>query len=223
MPDNFNLVFEHEIELTFADRDNEVYRARVDSVTDTSIVICTPSYQNKPLALAAETGVKVIYVDQLAIYSFTSVIKSVYGSPQDKFTIAIPENIDRTQRRNFVRVDVSLQMTFFTQNEDQISFETFNTKTRDLSGGGLRFDFDERLPLETTLDVLIDLPATGCVPAYGKVSVVGKVVRCLPIGSPARRKYSIGVEFVVVEKQDREAIIRYLFEHQRQLRKQGLL
>lgn len=221
MLERFNLVFDHEIEISFSDEAKKVYKTSVDTVNETSIVINIPFVQGKPIPLEAGTEVSVIYADQIAIFGFTSVIKSVFGKPEYKFTISIPTEVNRTQRRNYVRVDVNLQMTFFAGNEDSYSVENYNTKTRDLSGGGLRFDFDSKLPIGINLDILLDIPTSGT--ASTKVSAMGRVVRCMPIGDKSREKFSIGVEFTVIEKHERETIIRYLFEYQRQLRKKGLL
>lgn len=221
MQEKFKLVFEHEIEISFSDAAKDTYKANVDMVNETSIVINTPLVKGKPLSLEPGTEVNVIYTDQLAIYGFSCVIKSVFGKPEYKFIVSIPTEVNRTQRRNFVRVDVDLYMTFFTGSDDCHDVKTYNTKTRDLSGGGLRFDFDSKLPIGTTLDILLEIPTSGS--ESSKVTAMGRVVRCLPIGHGPGEKFSIGVEFMVIEKQEREAIIRYLFEYQRQLRKKGIL
>ncbi len=121
----------------------------------------------------------------------------------------------KTQRRNFVRLNVRVPLEYTIVSDDIGLPETYSATTKDLSGGGLRFDSKVELAINTELEMILDIPRQG------KITAVGQVVRCIPLEfSP---KYSIGVEFTLIDKKDRERLIRFIFERQRELRQKGLI
>lgn len=120
-----------------------------------------------------------------------------------------------TQKRNFVRLDVMCPIEYYKLDDDVLEPQIFKATSSDLSGGGMRFHSKEIIELDTELEMKLNLPS------HDQVSVCGKVVRCFPMDTVPG--YSIGVEFILLDKKDREKVIKFIFDRQRELRQKGLL
>lgn len=84
----------------------------------------------------------------------------------------------------------------------------------DFSGAGLSFLENKALPMESSLCMAIELSRFPQI----MVHCLGEVVRCEPILDPGVEhpsQYSIGVNFSVMNEDDRERIIRHVFKIQR--------
>jgi c-di-GMP-binding flagellar brake protein YcgR len=119
------------------------------------------------------------------------------------------------QKRNFVRLDVMFTIEYYKIDDDVLEPQIFKATSRDISGGGMRFHSKEIIELDTELEMKLNLTS------HNQVSVCGKVVRCFPMDTIPG--YSIGVEFILLDKKDREKIIKFIFDRQRELRQKGLL
>ena len=76
------------------------------------------------------------------------------------------------------------------------------TSLRNISGGGLLFRSDGYLPLDTKLEIFVNL-----LPVNRIISASGRVVRFEKISKTGH--YLIGVEFTKISDEDRDAIIRF--------------
>lgn len=119
------------------------------------------------------------------------------------------------QKRNYVRLEVKILFEYYKVSDDAVLQDRFSAITNDLSGGGLRFNSKVELEIDTELELSLNIPGKG------KISVGGKVVRCFPLERVTG--FSVGVEFTIIDKTDREKLIRFIFERQRELRQRGLI
>ncbi|AVX20750.1 MULTISPECIES: flagellar brake protein [Carboxydocella] len=190
-----------------------VYRSRVEEIAPDRIILALPFSKGVPVPVRVGSQILVRYFDQSAIYSFKSEVISRATAPQAILSISIPESVNRVQRRNYVRLDDSVPLTFYKLQEDDITGT--DTVTKDISGGGVRIEIPQPLELGTELELHLKLPKD-------KIIAVGKVVRCLPLEKP-KKGYNIGIQFTIIEERDRDKIIKYIFDRQRELRKKGLL
>jgi len=84
----------------------------------------------------------------------------------------------------------------------------------DLSGSGMRFTSSERLSIGDVVEATLSMEDFG----DRKIKVMAKVVRIDP-PNLHRALPAFACRFIVIDKRDRELIIRYTFrEHRRQLR-----
>ena len=94
--------------------------------------------------------------------------------------------------------------------------ETYTkTVTRDISGGGVCLVTDEKFSAGTLLEAFLKLDR--------KIRFVGVVARSIPIREKGKLLYETGIEFKIIENKDRERVISYVFETQREQLKKGWL
>ncbi|UFJ42808.1 flagellar brake domain-containing protein [Brevibacillus humidisoli] len=135
--------------------------------------------------------------------------------------IHIPDKnqFTRTQRRNFVRVDVNVEIA--VKLEDKSRNYHFLTHTVDLSGGGLAITCPDtyHLIVGDRLKLWMALPMRSGVIEH--VAAVGECTRIQEQESRSSRHFWISIKFVEISESDRAKIIRICFE--RQLEKHKIL
>ncbi|REJ09745.1 flagellar brake protein [Halobacillus trueperi] len=124
------------------------------------------------------------------------------------------EELNRVQRRKYVRVDASVDVAI---EWDTCSFPTI---TNDISGGGVMVvqSPSDKLEEENKIDLTLVLPMNTGEIHY--VFAIGKVIRVIPakVSQPER----VSIEFIDIHEKDRQLIIKYCFEQQMQSRMRAL-
>jgi c-di-GMP-binding flagellar brake protein YcgR len=84
----------------------------------------------------------------------------------------------------------------------------------DISASGLSFLYSNELEQGTVLEVGLALPAQP----YGLMDIAGEVVRCQARtgGGEGEYKYEIGLAMTDIRSDDRENIIHFIFQKQRE-------
>ncbi|MDA8233825.1 MAG: PilZ domain-containing protein [Clostridia bacterium] len=206
-----------EVEL-IEDENPVVYRSRVENITNSCIVLGAPMEGGRPVPMPPGTKIRVNYYDDNATYTFdSSVIERNMGTLL-QISIDRPTSIKRTQRRNFVRINTKLPVSYNIINDEMSEAAIFQQGiTLDISGGGIRFQTSVFLPEGTVVELKVDIQG------HGQISALGKVIRTISSGEKEKKSYLIGVQFMIIEEKDRDKIIRHIFDKQRELRQRGLL
>jgi len=183
----------------------------VEAVTETSIVVDHPLADGEAIDLPLGETVSCSVVEEEGLLTFTAKVldRGVRGNLRLLF-LSRPAELTRVQRRQLPRLRSALVVRYRI-HKDPLALESlpyYRTETRDISGGGLRFSSQELLDWGTALDLLIELPGTGREPLW--IACQGSVVSVRRL--PTRIEY--GVKFVGIRKEDRERIVRYIWQAQ---------
>jgi len=134
-----------------------------------------------------------------AEYAFKAqVLRDLNG----ELALSHANQLNRTQQRNWVRIDVSIPVEI-TQIENGNVGDIFMGKIIDMSGGGFGMSLPIKLPTGSNLLLGFDIPGHGHID-----NLLVKVVRV------AGTVHSVAFEGAVHSIQ--EQIIQYIFEKQRQ-------
>lgn len=127
--------------------------------------------------------------------------------------------IGKIERRTFFRMNCALEVEYRIIEAfpiEETGHETYTkTVTRDISGGGVCLVTDDKLSAGTLLEAFLKLDRT--------IRFVGVVARSLQTRDKGKLLHETGVEFKIIENKDRERIISYVFETQREQLKKGWL
>lgn len=129
------------------------------------------------------------------------------------------DEVTRTQRRNYLRVDMNVEIA--VKLEDNVRNYHFLARTVDLSGGGLSFTCpdDLRWKEQDKVNIWICLPSkTGAV---AHAFAAAEIIRCKPPEQPGTHQW-VSVKFIQVNESDQAKIVRACFERQFELRKKGV-
>lgn len=161
----------------------------------------------------ANDKINVQIVSDLAVYEFSSVIISSINTNIPIYILEAPQHIKRIQRRQYVRYDYGLTLSFFPvdiKKDWKVIKPRIKVRTLNISGGGLCFTWSSPLPKNTL--IALELPFDKSF--FRKEIVIralGEVKRCVE----HNRKYIIGVEFREISERDRDKIIGFIFEQMR--------
>ncbi|KHF40358.1 flagellar brake protein [Halalkalibacter okhensis] len=156
--------------------------------------------------------------DDSGLYSFdTEIIGRMKGKIPVLF-IKDPgkEKYMRIQRRNYVRVETSVDTAVHSLNDE---FSPFTTVTLDLSGGGCAISIPEgqMFPEKGETHIYIILHMQSGESVY--VRALCKIVRLFRPRAEARRRASL--QFLDIEERDQQMVVRYCFERQLVLRRKN--
>lgn len=187
------------------------YKAKIEEIGQKIITIGIPVADGQFVPLRIGTAMEVIFADGIAAYSFSTIILKRFDIPIPTLIIKYPEAINKVQRRRFVRVQAVSAVKYWI-----IENETYSQEKQgfmhDISGGGIRVQTKEAIPVQTLL--LLELVLCS-IP----LKLTATVIRCQ---KEDNKTYLISMEFHDVTEKVRDRIISCVFEIQRKMRKKGL-
>lgn len=194
-----------------------VYPSRVEDMEKGKITLAAPIKSGYVVPLTANTELEVSYFHQNAIYSFATYILDRQNSPLPMLVVKQPTYVKRIQRRSFVRFEAKLPLRVCLLTEAlKNSCAGIYVKTIDISGGGLSFESNEKFEPKNELSLEINLSEQDTVNA------AGTVVR-VKTKDNTKKELIYSVAFSIIEESERDKIIKYIFNKQRELRAKGLL
>lgn len=122
------------------------------------------------------------------------------------------ENFIRVQRRQYVRVDVAVDVAVHPMNA---SFQPFTTVTADLSAGGMALVLQENHPLREGEEINVWLSLLYRSGEIIYINTKAKAIRFIDDKGILKGSF----QFIDINEGDRQKIIRFCFEKQLEYRK----
>lgn len=174
------------------------YLARIQDFLNGGIVITEPEFLHGNSLLTEQAPVRVIITREDAVYEFNSTVRRSMSKTKHQFLLNPPRQIERVQRRLFVRVDITKRMTWakvmpvaeWQTLEDRARW--IQTSTVDISGGGVLFRADGLIERQTKMLVRISLlPEIGLPETVAAISMRGFT---------RKNEYYCGASFILAEQ-----------------------
>ncbi|MDF2986654.1 MAG: putative glycosyltransferase [Eubacterium sp.] len=129
--------------------------------------------------------------------------------------VFVTENPERMQRRQFYRFDCKVPVTFIVPDgeEPEVHYE-IDGYTLDISGGGISAVTDRALAADLIVSGILKLDTY-------ELEFQGKVIRCRKEIILDELKYISSIGFIDLEYKERENIVSFIFNQQRELLKRG--
>lgn len=196
------------------------YSTYVEDVEEGALVVAHPMKGPAPVPVQLGEPVRIEYTVPGAAGAsiLTHVVRlEERGVPVVVLALPSDKRIDEVQRREFVRLDVSVPLMYtilYWPRDSRRQGETYESRTRDLSAGGAQILCPEHYPVGTQLDMDLELPTEVI---HLKAEVRREVDRNHSGG------VWVAVRFLAASYDTRETIVRYIFEEERERRRRGLL
>lgn len=160
-----------------------------------------------------------IYIsNKNSFYFMKAEMKERIKANVSTIIMSVVGTVSKIQRRDFFRFECTLNTKVGLLNEgeenDNKNARYFDSIIHDISGGGIRISSDIEVKNGDKLECIIDLETDS-------VLVIGNVVRVSK--GKGNYKHEYGVNFISISNQNRDQIIKYIFEQQRKLRKKGMM
>lgn len=194
--------------------DAERYKSRVVDLVDDTLMIDYPVHveTGKTVFMTNETALLVSFTDELKMsYSFKTKVQGrrLEGVPMLQLLYRGDDHLIKIQRREFVRVDVNLDVA--VEDEGEVT----RLVTADISAGGLAINLPDLQALRenATVKLVIVLPFQKRDIEY--VRAKAKIVRIWE----EKGRIIASLEFLEVSDTNRQQIVQFCFERQLQLKK----
>lgn len=198
------------------DTENIIYKSKILEINNNNqLKILAPIKGGKVISLEENKSYYLCFYTKKGLYRCKAKILNM-DKNEHQYTISVSllTKLDRFQRRQFFRLNCIMN----------IMYKDITKKTRkewsegivlDLSGGGLRFTTTEKLDISQAIICKLQL-------RFNKTKIIniqieGIVLTKDRIGDELKFEYR--VEFQNISADNRELLIKYIFEQQRRQRK----
>jgi len=211
--------------------ERKIYRSQVfDIDSEDRIKVGMPMEQGKLVLLPVDEEFNLCFYTPSGLFQCLGRVSERYKT--DRIYVLVFDlttDIRKYQRREYYRLNCVLNMKSTMINEKDISHFsekvqfidtdlTFDNGTMvDISGGGARFISKVRYPKDCNILFAFDLFVNNQLTSY---KLLGKVLVSQEIAN-REGEYEHRVCFVNIMNDDRESIIKYIFEEERRIRHRG--
>lgn len=199
----------------------EKYRCKIMDKNNEHIFIDYPVHmktkKTEVFRIGTRLSAEYIGEDQ-SVYRFKTIVLHRRKGKIPTLALQVPskDEIKRIQRREYVRVDTAVDVAIHSKKE---SFSPFTTVSVDLSGGGLSVIIPKGVQMEEKEDIHVNLVLPMHSGDYNYLNLNGEVVRVLQNDFSAN---TASIKLLSLSEQDKQAIIRYCFEKQREARQKEM-
>ncbi len=200
------------------------YSTYIADIDDGTISVAQPMVGGSTVPLLRNEEVALEYVIESGErLHFPARVLGHYGMGVPVITLSMPtpQQVQRYQLRDFVRLDANVPLYFALKPAPGLSAEEedrqkvfHRSRTSDISGSGAQILLDKVYPSGTRIDLVLQLEGAN-------LPLTAEVVRTVQQVTP--KEVWTGVRFLRVEERYRERIIRFIFSEQRTRRQKGLM
>jgi len=208
-----------------------VYRSRVyEVISDTRVEVIMPMEKGKLVLLPLDSEYDLCFLASSGRYQCQARLLKRYKKKNAYLLLfELASGLRKSQRRDYYRYNVNLELGSRVMEPDDMErvgqaaydFSEILTLGRsviaDISGGGLRFVANFAYQKDDMIHCRFKLKLDGTLKEYNLVAKVLQVHERLGHSDVFEHR----VQFVVISAMEREEIIRYIFEEERQKRKKG--
>ncbi len=205
----------------------KTYRSELYDIESEDIIkIAMPMEQSKIVLLPVDGEYSLCFYTTNGLYQCLARVVERYKS-NNLFVLSmeLETDLQKYQRREYYRLNTVLDMKSKVieggnnSGIQQVQFIdtdlTFDNGTMvDISGGGARFISKVQYTEGVLIRFVFSLFVNGLVTEY---KLVGKVLKSTPIENK-EDSFENRIQFVNMVNDDRESIIKYIFEEERRLR-----
>jgi len=186
-----------------------LYKSTIQDIKKNEIIISIPVGEGIYLTINAGDEIEQYYYDDKGnIFKYsTKILGRLIEKGMPFYRLSLPYNIEKIQRRDFVRVDIVKEITYIYEKNINTS-EMKKALIVDLSGGGTKIKVKEKLYKDDI--ILISFSEEDF-----NLRIKGKIVR---VDMTEDKDYICGVKFIDLEEKIREKIIRLVFTIMRKQR-----
>lgn len=206
-----------EVEVISEKEYEGTYLCKIEDIDNKKeLHISLPMEKGNLIPLRVGTHVIINITEKDGVYSFGENIIRRVTNPYPHFIINYPKKINRIQRRNYVRMLLNVPVEMIMEDGS-----VNRGVSIDLSGGGILIAFAKK-EFEINTNVTLNFKLTNGKEYFGIKGIIKREKGFEPVKGIPNNKKGYGVDFIDIDQNTREDIISYLFELQRDRRKNNI-
>lgn len=204
-----NLRIEIELE---NDPSLDRYPSRVEEVRKNTLLVAIPMRSGTIVPVHVGELVRIKFIHREEVFACETKVIGRRMVPLPVLELNRPSEIRKIQRRFYVRLKVTFDVDFRPVSSEE---EFYRGTSIDISGGGVLFISNHAVNVGDIIEMKISLPLKAPLEA------LARVVRAEKSGIKTN-SYLIAVVFENLRESQRDLVISFVFEKQRELLKKGL-
>ncbi|SHF57291.1 flagellar brake protein [Ornithinibacillus halophilus] len=209
------------IERFYSNGEKEEYQSKIIERDNQYIYIDLPVHvqSRRTTFISIDTPIYASYVGKdHSIYRFKTFIKkkTTLTIPALAIELPQPEQIERIQRRQFVRIEIQVDVAVHSKLD---KFRPFSTVTNDISGGGLSIILPDGEELTSGQSVNTWIVLSNQTGSYEYITIQCEVIRVLNNNNQPR---TASLKFINIDSHTQQKIIQFCFEKQREARQKEI-
>ncbi|HOX27690.1 MAG TPA: PilZ domain-containing protein [bacterium] len=193
------------------------FSTSVHEKTDAALVLIMPHSEQAEKILVKDGVVEATISLKDEMLKFTTLILERKHTKPPLLLLMRPHEVHRVSSRSFYRLQVVRPLKFRLLRDPVTPISEFKAaSTLDLSGGGLMIQSNKKIERDQLVEVNIDLGAE-IVNAVCSVTITKTEIRGMD------SVFLTGLEFLGIEERERDKIVKFIFDSQRQLKKKGIM
>lgn len=201
------------------DKKDKCYSSQIlDTVDKNTLIISGPIYKNSLVFLHIDEVVDIVCIrENKGKYKFSAIVEK--RDLKKLYIIRIRKigDIVRLQQRKYYRFEtnVPVEKTLLIGKKDNEKNIKECCMTKDISGNGMKLMCNYKHSVGDKIHCYFSI--------YDQVMLVkGEVVRMEKIDA-YNFNYAIGIKFLDIADQEKDIIVKYIFDQERRLRNKGLI
>ena len=188
------------------------YASRVEDLVGNKICIAWPTENGLRVTVRAGEELYLSFTREDASYGLRTKVEKTINEPVPLVVVESIGPITRTQRREYVRVGVSIPVELIGVPDPSAAVESpvvllIKSKTLDLSGGGFSLYYKDAVASGTIFETRFSLPGVS-----EEFHLRSKLVRCERREDAQRNRiHRLGLMFLDMPESRRSRIVRFVF------------
>jgi c-di-GMP-binding flagellar brake protein YcgR len=174
---------------------------------DASFCATIPQRRRSSYSKKISQPIRVTLPTKQGLFLFQCQVLAVAGETVPFVELEYPQEINRWERRAFMRLPVRLDVYYSQIHGIENEAPFIRSYSLDISGGGLCLEVNRKCSKETLLRLKFRIPISG---KDEELALTGRVVRIRPAENSIAGQ--AGVEFIDIDSSQREAILQYVAE-----------
>lgn len=203
-----------EIELKEGDA-SEYLPSRIEEIKEKHLYISMPMRKGALLPMRIGQELQVILRHRNSTVGFLTRVAGRRREPLPYLIITKPERIvPVSQKREYVRLNVSLPVRFRVVNEEGSQIQ--EGVTIDISAGGALFSTQAEVKAGQEMEIQIQLTPENTF------SCLAHAIRIFEKGTKDKNAIRVAIEYNGINEAHRDKIFKFIFEKQREWIKKGI-
>ncbi len=206
------------VELSLMKGGNVVqFRTTVQERTGSALILPMPEAEEAEHVLVKDGVIDVTISLKEGTLKFTTLIADRRISAQPVLILMRPHEIKKIGSRSYYRLSVVRPVRLRLMRDVVTPISEFKKATTlDVSGGGIMIQGKLEIKRDQLVEIELDLGAETlnaiCKASFTKVE-----------DRDGTDVFLTGLEFYTIEERERDKIVKFIFDHQRALKKKGIM
>lgn len=207
MPEKLELSINQKL---FISRDGgDWYVTSVQQLDKNEFSVAMPYHMSQPLILQRGDKVTVKFAGENAAYQFKTQVTGRSRDQVPLYVLALPEQCNRIQQRNFVRLPLLIPVKYAVVPEKDKEPQFQEGIIIDLSGGGMKLALKD--PYRPGVILILDFQLK-IREEIVNFRLKGQIKRLeVKELENKRRVFHAGIEFLNISRRDQDKIVAYIF------------